>query len=270
MNKFLFLLFMTFAVVTIAAGGDNSSDEMFQNYSEMNFSVAKKLAFKQRNKPEGKLIYALCLIHDKSAQDIPQGFKELGELYSDGNLSPAIKIQTTLAYARIAQLIQDRKDIYGNIADKVKFNDIYDEVIALAPGSTEACYAIVYKNQPLVESSDPAVSARAFKEIEEFIASFKGEEKLLGPVHLFADYEYIAVKKDYKRAVEHLEKAVKLGIANPTSEQDNVFRIGRIYHAKLADKQNAIIAYNKFLEKFPSSNRAPVVERYLEELGYKK
>jgi hypothetical protein len=49
-----------------------------------------------------------------------------------------------------------------------------------------------------------------------------------------------------------------------------VFRIGRIYHAKLADKQNAIIAYNKFLEKFPSSNRAPVVERYLEELGYKK
>ena len=270
MNKVHLLLFMTFAVVMTVAGGDNTSDEMFQNYSEMNFSAAKKLAIKQQNKPEGKLILALCLIHDKSAQDIPRGFNLLGELYSDGNLSQGMKIQTALAYARIAQLIQDRKDIYGNIADRVKYNDIYDEVIALSPGSTEACYAIVYKNQPLVESSDAAVSARAFKEIEAFIASFKGDAKLLGPVHLFADYEYIAINKDYKRAVEHLERAVELGIANPTSEQDNIFRIGRIYHAKLADKQKAIKAYNKFLEKFPSSNRAPVVERYLEELGYKK
>ncbi len=271
MSKFKLLMFIAASVTAMtAAAGGNPSDEMFQAYSEQNFSKAKKLALKQKNKPEGKLINALCLIHDKDSQNIPHGFEELGELYRDSNLPRDLKIQTALAYARVAQLIQDRKDIYGNIADEVKVNDIYDVIIKLSHDSTEACYAVVYKNQPLIESHDAAVSARAFQNVEDFIKSFKGDPKLLGPVHLFADYEYIAVKKDYKQALEHLEAAVKLGIANPTLEQDNMFRIGRIYQVKLGNSQKAIEAYKNFLEKFPSSNRVPIVERYLEELGCKK
>ena len=266
----LLMVLMACAAITAAAAAGNPSDEMFQAYSGQNFSIAKKLALKQSNTPEGKLILALCLIHDRESQDIPQGFKKLGELYRDSNLSEWLKIEVALSYARVAQLMQDRKDIYGNAADGVKFSDIYNEILKTSPDSTEACYAIVYKNAPLIESSDDAVSAKAFQDVEKFIKSFKGDPKLLSPVHLFAEYEYIAVKKDYRLALEHLEAAVKLGIANPTMEQDNMFRIGRIYQIKLGDKQKAIEAYNKFLGKFPSSNRVPIVERYLEELGAKK
>ena len=266
--KLLIVLAACAAMSASAAG--NPSDEMFQAYSEQNFSIAKKLAVKQNNTPEGKLIYALCLIHDKESQDIPQGFKKLGELYRDSNLPKWLKVEVALSYARVAQLMQDRKDIYGNAADGVKFNDIYNDILKTSPDSTEACYAVVYKNAPLIESPDAAVSAKAFQEVEKFIKSFKGDPKLLGPVHLFADYEYIAVKKDYRQALEHLEAAVRLGLANPTLEQDNMFRIGRIYQVKLGDRQKAIEAYNNFLEKFPSSNRVPIVERYLEELGAKK
>ncbi len=270
MKKLKLMLALAAGVVITAAAGSNPSDEMFQAYSEQNFSTAKKLALKQKDKPAGKLIYALCLIHDKESQDIPHGLKKLGELYRDSNLPEALKIQVELAYARVAQLMQDRRDIYGNAADGVKFNDIYDEIIKTSPDSLEACYTIVYKNQPLIESSDAAVSAKAFRDVETFLKSFKGDPKLLGPVHLFADYEYIAVKKDYKLALGHLETAVALGIANPMLEQDNMFRIGRIYQVKLGDNQKAIEAYNNFLKKYSSSNRAPIVERYLEELGYKK
>lgn len=270
MRKLKLVVFLAVCAVMTAAASGNPSDEMFQAYSEQNFSIAKKLAVKQNNTPEGKLIYALCLIHDKESQDIPQGFKKLGELYRDSNLPKWLKVEVALSYARVAQLMQNRKDIYGNAADGVKFNDIYNEILKTSPDSTEACYAIVYKNAPLIENPDAAVSAQAFQDVEKFIKSFKGDPKLLGPVHLFADYEYIAVKKDYRLALEHLEAAVKLGLANPTLEQDNMFRIGRIYQVKLGDKQKAIEAYNNFLEKFPSSNRVPIVERYLEELGAKK
>ncbi|MEI8245684.1 MAG: hypothetical protein WCI51_07635 [Lentisphaerota bacterium] len=59
--------------------------------------------------------------------------------------------------------MQSRKYIYGTVADWVNFNDIYDEIIKISHDSTEACYAMVYKNAPLIESLMPQFPPKRFK-----------------------------------------------------------------------------------------------------------
>ena len=72
-----FLNVLTVCVVMNVAA-ENPADEMLREYSGQNFSIAKKLDLKQKNTPEGKLVSALCLIHDKESKDIPRGFKKTG------------------------------------------------------------------------------------------------------------------------------------------------------------------------------------------------
>jgi tetratricopeptide (TPR) repeat protein len=161
--------------------------------------------------------------------------------------------------------MQRRNGVYP-AAGKVNWKKSYNAILEKFPDSAYACRTIVYLLEDDFSQSDPEISAGAFDKLESFIKKFAGDSRNLVPVHLFADFEYIARRVDYKSAIRHLKAAYDLGIISPKVAEETLFRLGRMSQIKLKNSQSAEKYYTIFLEKFPHSRYTPLVKRYLSEL----
>lgn len=245
---------------------DNTVNDMLRAYGDGNYAKARRLAEKMKEKPEARLVSALCILFDPVKQDMAGGMAALGKLYLDKNLPTPVWVEAALTYGRVAQLIQGRKELYGGLASGVDTNKIFQEIIDKSPELREACTALFFDLTGEFDSNDEMRVATAFKKLEIFCCDFKGSQEYLVQLHLLADQKYIGLKQEYSLAVRHLEKAYKLGIANPRDSEITLYRIGRIYDLKLEKSEDAIKYYNEFLEKYPESGYAPSVKRFLKQL----
>lgn len=244
---------------------DASTDAMLKAYADLNYSRARSLAARNMKSPQARLVTALCMIHDNGNQNIEQAFKELRGLIDDKQCPAPVKLQAMFAYARTAQLMQERPEVFKHTADNIKPEELYRQIIKLAPESREACSAALFIAYPYILSGDKAKIAEGFKSLEDFCTDFKGDKKLLVPIHLFAELQYILLNNDYKSSLRHLLAAYNSGIANPKNEPVYLYRIARIYDTKLKDPQNAMKYYREFLKRYPHSAYAPMVKRFADE-----
>ena len=87
MQKFLLTAAAALCALALCAGnrGDAAENELLEAYSSMQFSKAKKLAAGSK-RPEFQLIYALCEVFDRRAQNLKHGMPELERLSKDPSL----------------------------------------------------------------------------------------------------------------------------------------------------------------------------------------
>ena len=69
------------------------------------------------------------------------------------SLEPTLRRIAALSYARCAQLMQDRQDIYGSAADKINYTAVYEKIIEESPNSSDACIALFYMRPKLEDIS---------------------------------------------------------------------------------------------------------------------
>ena len=118
-----------------------------------------------------------------------------------------------------------------------------------------------------IRENDFDLSINKYKEIAILGVGLSGDPKLLPPIHLLAEYEYIRLKNDYKTAARHLQEGYEIGFANPSENRSGLFRLAFLYHKKIGDKPLAVKYYKEYLERYPYSGQAAVAQRFLEELG---
>jgi tetratricopeptide (TPR) repeat protein len=263
----LILQFTLLVCFELAVFAGSSIDEMLGAYGNGNYSKALKLAERLPGKPEAKLVSALCMIFDSLKQDMSGGMLELEKLYQNKNLPLPVWARAALIYGRVAQLVQERKELYGDFASGVNAHEVFQSVIDRTPDSREACTALFFDLTKELDHSGHKKLDATFGRLENFCRDFKGKPEYLTPLHLLADQKYIALKKDYAVAVRHLEKAYELGIVNPRDAEIVLYRIGRIYDLRLNNKHEAMKYYNEFLRKYPDSGYAPNVKRFLKQLA---
>ena len=257
------------ALLAVAASVVSAEEEapavkLLRSYSQMNYSVARKLAGEHPELPEAKLVSGLCDLYDRANQQIEAGQTKLMELFMDQSVPLRYRLQAGLSLARTSQLMKQRRDIYGTKGDKYDHNEIYEKILKLAPGSQAARDAFFYMMREQMES--PKSSEAMFDRVEQFIADFKGDRKLLPPIHLLAEYEYINMRRDYKTAVRHLIDGYELGFANPSEDRSALFRIGFFLYKKVGDLPLAVKYFNEYLKKYPFSAQAVVAQRFLNEI----
>jgi len=248
----------------------NTVGDMLVAYGNGNYSKARRMAERISDKPEARLVTALCLAFDPVKQDMPGGMAALKKLYLNKSLSIPVWTQAALTYGRLAQLIRERKELYGNLASGVNTHAVFQAVINKTPKSREACTALLFELTEELAGSDQMKIKSAFNRLENFCSNFEGRREYLLPLHLLADQRYISLKQDFSSAVKHLKKAYELGIANPRDAEIVLYRIGRIYDLKLNDKREAAKYYHKFLLNYPESGYAPDVRRFIENLKRRK
>lgn len=264
--KFLLALIIL-ALLGMAVHADDSSDEMLSAYLNTDYAKAQRLAEKMPDNPKAKLVLVMCQFFNPLHQDLKGGLAALAGLYEDRSLPLDVWLQAALTYGRIAQLVQARSDLYGNLASDIDTDKVFKEIINKAPDNREACTALVFDLTKEFESTDNNTIDAAFAWLEKFCRDFKGKPEYLLPVHLIAEQKYIALKSDYSVAVKHLEEAYKLGIANPKDTELDLYRLGRIYDLKLKNHDMAVKYYTEFLKVYPESGYAPAVERFLSQLN---
>jgi tetratricopeptide repeat protein len=266
-SLFLSVLICSAILMSALKGGEKSkSNDMLAAHESMKYKRARELAALQPENAAGKLVIALSKLHDEKFRDIAEGLEELKMLYDNPDVPATIWRESALNYARMSQLYQRRKELFDE-ADGIDFNAVYRKLINKYPDSSEACWAIVYFTEAGFNSGNSEEVANAFKNLEEFCDNYKGDSPLLTPVHLFADFQYIVHKKDFKSAVEHLLAALRLGIENQRLREEILYRIGRIYQTKLKNPRNAQMYYKQFLREYPNSRCVPVIERYLKKIS---
>ena len=167
-----------------------------------------------------------------------------------------LRILAGLSYARCAQLMQDRKDIYGTFADKIEYRKVYQDILRNAPGSKEAVAAFLYLN-PTSE------------EIDAYIKDFPGDRQLLVPLHLNIANQEIRVRQNYRKAVEHLKAAYQIGIVHPSIRRSTLFRIGYLYDKRMNDFKSALPFYREYMKIYPLSSQSIVIQRFIKEKGEK-
>lgn len=232
-------------------------DEMLQSYILGNYPRAEKLARELKNDPEGRLILQLSKVYDKtnSENTTLEGIYALGDYYRDEKMPAKYRLLAGMSYARCGQLAQERKDIYGNAADNVDYKSVYADIIKRYPNSAEACAAVLY----LRPKPD---------EIDRFIRKFKGNRKDLVPLYLYLAYVYTEDEnRDYRKAIQALQDASKIGITHPSIHQNVLFRIGYLYDKKLNDFDHAEKYYREYLKLYPLSRNSRIIGRYLQEKG---
>jgi tetratricopeptide (TPR) repeat protein len=203
-------------------------------------------------------------------QDLDGGLDSLKKLYDDKTLPVDVWCQAALSYGRVAQLAQERKELYQDLGADANPSDVFMEVISKAPTSKAACTAMLFDLSDDFEGDDPKKIDEALARLEKFCKDFKGKPEYLVSLHLLADQKYIYSKNDFSSAVSHLETAYASGVANPRDAEIVLYRIGRIYDLKLKDKKNAQKFYKTFLKKHPESGYAPAVKRFLGEINGNK
>ena len=243
----------------------STENEMLKAYQEQNFSKARKLARKIPKNPKARFVKALLLIYN--SRSYAQGLAELKKLYQDKALPKSLWLQASLAYARVAQLMEKRPEVYGTLADSINSVEIYQELIKAAPKSRTACTAMLFKVADDLLSGDGQKEKQAFFQLENFCKNYKGSKQFLTPLHLLAEDRYIVLKKDYKSAMRHLKTAYKNGVVNPKDRAVVLYRIGRMYDMKLKNKKEAVKYYSEFMRKYPYSDNAPSVKRFLNKIN---
>lgn len=271
MFKPLWIFAVTFAGAGLAAGADSGpggkdvAPAALKAYAAMDYTQAGKLAKLIPDTPEGQLVGGLCDLYDRSHLDIERGQQTLaGLFYSDKTPLP-YRLEAGVALGRTVQLMKERRELYGDAADRYDHVKIYDAVRKLAPGSQADRDVFFYLIRERLE--DPEQADAAFKELEAYFRDFKGDPKLLPPLHLLAEYEYIRARRDYKTAARHLMEGYEVGFANPSENRSGLFRLAFLYYKKLDDKPMAVNYFNEYLKRYPYSGQAVVAKRFLQELG---
>lgn len=271
MFKPLWIFAMTFAGAGLAAGADsgpagaNVVPEALKSYSTMNYAQAGKQAKPISDMPEGQLVGGLCDLYDRSHQDIERGQQVLAGLFHNEKTPLPDRVEAGVSLGRTSQLMKERRDLYGDSADRYNHVEILEGVRKLAPGSRADRDAFFYLIRERLE--DPKQAGAAFQDLEAYFRNFKGDRKLLPPVHLLAEYEYIRLRRDYKSAVRHLMDGYEIGFANPNENRSGLFRLAFLYYKKLDDKPMAVKYFNEYLTRYPYSGQAVVARRFLQELG---
>ena len=266
----LWFLAVTLAGVGVVGAGEsganrNTPREALKAYAAMDYTLAGKLAAEIPDTPEGQLISGLCDLYDRSRQNIRRGQSTLAGIFVSESMPLDYRLEAGIALGRTAQLMKERREVYGDAGDRYDHVKIFERVMKMAPGSSAARNAFLYLIRERLET--PELQEAAFEELEIFIRDFSGDSKLLPPVHLLAEYEYIRLKNDYRNAVRHLREGYETGFANPSENRSGLFRLAFLYHKKIGDKPMAVKYYREYLERYPYSGQAAVAQRFLEEVG---
>lgn len=248
-----------------AAASDEAVDAVMKAYSDMNYPQARKLAAELPERPEARLVTALCDLYDRTSPQIERAQRELALLFREESLPVRLRAEAGLSLARTAQLMKERRDIYGNAADVYDHLALFREVEALVPDSAMARDAFLYRIREELERDGSRDAA--FDELERFVVEFKGSARLLTPVRQMAEYEYIRLRLDYANAVRHLEAACAEGFDNPSEARSSSFRLAFLCDRKLKDRDRAIRYYRKFISEYPFAALSVVAKRFLKELG---
>lgn len=271
MFKLLWIFPAIFAGTALATGGESGSNEKematnaLKAYAAMDYVQAGKLAKEIPDTPEGQLIRGLCDLYDRAHQDIDRGLQTLAGLFYSENTPLPYRVEAGVSLGRITQLMKERRELYGNAADRYNHVKIYNKVRELAPGSMADRDVFLYQIRERLE--DPKQTDDAFRDLETYFKEFKGDRKLLPPLHLLAEYEYIRLRGDYKSAIRHLEAGYETGFANPSETRSSLFRLAFLYHKKLHNKPMAVKYFKEYQKRYPYSGQAVVAKRFLEELG---
>ncbi|MBS1368825.1 MAG: hypothetical protein HPZ91_02610 [Lentisphaeria bacterium] len=270
MVKPLWILAVTLAgagvVGAVESGPDRETPRAaLKAYAAMDYAQAGKLAKQIPDTPEGQLIGGLCDLYDRSRQDVKRGQLTLAELFYNDKMPLEYRLEAGVALGRTAQLMKERRELYGSAGDRYDHVKIFGRVMEMAPGSSAARNAFLYLIRERLE--DPEQRNAAFEDLELFFRNFSGDPKLLPPLHLLAEYEYIRLKDDYRTAARHLREGYEIGFANPNENRSGLFRLAFLYHKKIGDKPMAVKYYNEYLKRYPYSGQAVVAQRFLEELG---
>jgi len=271
MGKSLWILAVIFAGTGLAFGAGSGPDRKdvsraaLEAYANMDYTQAGKLAKKISNTPKGQLVRGLCYLYDRSHPNIPRAQKTLAKLFDDEKTPLPYRLEAGVALGRTVQLMKERRDLYGNAADGYDHDKILEKVRKLAPGSQADRDAFFYLMRERLEN--PKQSDAAFKELEIYFRNFKGDPKLLPPLHLLAEYEYIRLRRDYKSAVRHLAEGYEIGFANPSETRSGLFRLGFLYDKKIHNKPMAVKYFKEYLKCYPYSGLAVVAQRFLNDLG---
>lgn len=227
--------------------------------------LAYELALPYREEPLGLLIVSLAKVFSHDVEDLRGGLEGLRSLLEDESVDPALRIEAGMAYGRAIGVYRER-GMYSEY-DGVDLGAVFDRVIALGPSGRQAPMAAMYKAELKIYDEDPAVQAEAFDFVEAFIRDYRGDPRDLVALRLFVERFYIALRGDYSASVRHLEMAHETGIRNATTAREVLYRLGRMSHLKLADREKAVRYYQEFRERYPYSMQIALVLRYLEELG---
>lgn len=241
-----------------AVKAEKEVDPLIQAYAVGNYSRVRTLGADRKNEPLASLLLSMTKAYDKTQSEATakEGVRELGLFYANKANPKALRILAGLSYARCAQLMQDRKDIYGDFADKIEYRKIYKDIMESVPNSKEAATAFLYM-YPDKET------------VDEYIRNFKGDTQLLIPLHLYTANRLIKEKKDYKNAVEHLKAAYALNIVHPSIRRSLLLRIGYLYEKRLNDFKSAEPYYREYIKRYPLSTQAVVIQRFMKARGVK-
>lgn len=255
--------------VLLAAGSLLGSDlspgnQMLEAYANVQYPQARQLAKENSKLLESRLVLALCAVFDRKKQDLGYGMPELKKIYLNKAFPSKFRLQAGLAYARAAQTLGMR-GTYPIVAG-IDYNKIYDEIIKEFPDRPETCFAVFYRATELLNSTSPDKRKEGIKTFERFVAGYKGEESYLAAIYMLLADQYVLNGKDYKKSLESLQSALKVGIVNPKNREGILFRIGRMYDIKLNNKAMARKYYTQFITEYPNSSSEPVVRRYLREM----
>lgn len=245
--------------------GGSGLDEAFLAYQNGDLARARRIAEKHLHKAAGRLVFHLCQIHHGECQDLAGGLTGLKQIFEDVTIDPSIRAEAALDYARVIQIFQVR-NMHREYAN-MDIGRVYQEVIQLDGEDVRACTAAIYLAQWYLDKQDARMDEKAFQLIEGFLEDYAGPPKNTVPVHLFVEAFYIDRRRDYVRAVRHLEDAYDLGIVTDTVRREVLFRMGRIHDSKLKQAAKARAYYQRFLELYPNAPQTPLVRRYLKELG---
>ena len=241
----------------------------FMAYSQQNYHTAARHAKAFRNTPQGRLLLGLCDVFDKEAHTLDRGLRMLGELFYDPSVPQKIRLEAGLVLARMQRLEQLQISPEGGRHGQA--DQIYRKIMAMAPHTEYARDAMFYYSLNHFSSCDAKVCSDGFSGLEEFIRNFRGNPKLLAPMHLLAEHEYIRLRQNYPAAIRHLENGIKIGFSSPNEQRSAMFRLGFFYYKYLHDSLRAEKAFTEFLKCYPNSPDAPSAERFLKELrGGKK
>lgn len=267
-DRFILAISVFIGIVGTTQAGEDIVDKACIAYSQGKLKHAYDLIRRAKRSPKTRLLSALIKIYYKEQRDLTAAFAELNSLYEEESIDAAVWRQAALAYARAAQLMQRRKNLFPE-AENIPFIDIYENIIKKYPDSQEAVYATAYMTADYFSSQDIEKCKKGFQISEQFICSFKGNKRLLVPLHLQMDFEYIARERNYIAAEKHLSLAYKYGIVNPKIKEIALFRLGRINDYKLHNMKAAQKYYLEFLQKYPYSMYKNVVKRYLSKINSK-
>ena len=265
-KKILIGITLAMLAVIVSAGKKTTpAGRICDAYANMQYPLARTLSAKYPELPEAQLVRALCAVYDRRKQDLNYGLPELKRIYEDKKFKEALRLQAGLAYARAGQTLRMRPGVYPQ-AESIDYESVYDAIIANYPDSSAACFAVTYQTEGWFTSGDENKIEKAFADLKNFMKDYKGPKRYLGALNIMLADCYIIHGRHYDKAVKHLVAALDLGISNPRTAEQILYRIGRTYDIKLHDIKLAEKYYKKFLKEYPNSAYATIIERYMKEI----